>query len=57
MGGIPVSRISSDVLVHDVDALAVEYEHENAARQHQRMTLEDRLSPEQREKLWKLLGR
>lgn len=57
VGGIPVSRISSDVLVHDVDALAVEYEHENAARQHQRMTLEDRLSPEQREKLWKLLGR
>ena len=55
VGGIPVSRISSDVLVHDVDALAVEYEH--AARQHQRMTLEDRLSPEQREKLWKLLGR
>ncbi|MDO4849078.1 MAG: NYN domain-containing protein [Coriobacteriia bacterium] len=57
VGGVPVSKISSDVLVHDVDALAVEYESENAARQRQRMTLEDRLSPEQRQKLWKLLGR
>ena len=57
VGGIPVTKISSDVLVHDVDVLAHEYESENAARQRQRMTLEDRLSPEQREKLWKLLGR
>lgn len=55
VGGIPVTKISSDVLVHDVDELAVEYERENASRQHQRMTLEDRLSPDQREKLWKLL--
>ena len=43
------------MLVHDVDELAVEYERENASRQHQRMTLEDRLSPDQREKLWELL--
>ena len=54
VGGIPVTKISSDVLVHDVDELAVEYERENASRQHQRMTLEDRLSPDQREKPWKL---
>lgn len=57
VGGVPVTKISADVLVHDVDGLAVEYARENEARQHQRMTLEDRLSPEQREKLWKLLGR
>ena len=55
VGGIPVTKMSSDVLVHDVDALAQEYEQENARRQHQRMTLEDRIAPDQREKLWKLL--
>lgn len=57
VGGVPVTRISSDVLVCDVDALAVEYVRENAERQRQRMTLEDRIAPEQREKLWRLLGR
>lgn len=55
VGGIPVTRISSDVLVADVDALAVEYAQANAERQHQRMTLEDRLPADQRAKLWKLL--
>ena len=29
VGGIPVTKISSDVLVHDVDELAVEYEREH----------------------------
>jgi uncharacterized protein len=57
VGGIPVTKISSDALVLDVNNLAVEYEQENASRQRQRMTLEDRLSPEQREKLWRLMGR
>ena len=57
VGGIPVTKVSSDVLVHDVNNLAQEYEKECAERQHQRMTLEDRISPEQREKLWKLLGK
>lgn len=56
VGGIPVTKVSSDVLVHDVSGLAVEYERENAERQHQRMTLEDRLPPDQRAKLWELLG-
>ena len=57
VGGVPVTKISSDVLVHDVGDLTVEYERECAERQHQRMTLENRLPPDQREKLWKLLGR
>ena len=55
VGGIPVTRVSSDVLVADVGALAVEYERENAARQTQHMRLEDRIDPAAREKLWRML--
>lgn len=55
VGGIPVTRVSSDVLVSNMDALAVEYERENAERQTQHMRLEDRIDPAAREKLWRLL--
>ncbi len=57
VGGVPVQKVSADVLVHDVGELAVEYAQENATRQTQRMTLENRLPADQREKLWRLLGR
>ncbi len=55
VGGVPVTRISSDVLVADVNQLAVEYERANAERQTQHMRLEDRIDPAAREKLWRLL--
>lgn len=55
VGGVPVTRISSDVLVTNMDALAVEYERENAERQTQHMRLEDRIDPVAREKLWRML--
>ena len=55
VGGIPVTRVSSDVLVADVNELTVEYERANAERQTQHMRLEDRIDPAAREKLWRLL--
>ena len=55
VGGVPVTRVSSDVLVADVNALATEYGRENEARQTQHMRLEDRIDPAAREKLWKIL--
>ena len=55
VGGVPVTRVSSDVLVADVNALAAEYGRENDARQTQHMRLEDRIDPAAREKLWKIL--
>ncbi len=55
VGGVPVTRVSSDVLVADVNALAAEYSRENDARQTQHMRLEDRIDPAAREKLWKIL--
>ena len=55
VGGVPVTRVSSDVLVADVNALVTEYSRENEARQTQHMRLEDRIDPAAREKLWKIL--
>ena len=55
VGGVPVTRVSSDVLVADVNQLTVEYERANAERQTQHMRLEDRIDPAAREKLWRLL--
>lgn len=57
VGGVPVTRISSDILVSNVGALAQEYAQENAERQHQRMTVEDRLDAATLAKLNALLGR
>ena len=55
VGGVPVTRVSSDVLVSDVDALDAEYRQANAERQTQHMRLEDRIDPAARERLWSLL--
>lgn len=55
--GTVVTRISSTLLVHEVERVDEEVRFANQERTHQRMTLEERLSPEQREKLWKMLGR
>lgn len=55
VGGVPVTRVSSDVLVTNMDALDAEYRQANAERQTQHMRLEDRIDPAAREKLWRLL--
>lgn len=57
VGGIPVTCISSALLAHDmqVENQSVRVAHEERTYMH--MTLEDRLDPASREKLWKLLGR
>lgn len=55
--GTVVTKLSSTLLVHEVERVDEEVARANEDRTHQRMTLEDRLSPEEREKLWKLLGR
>lgn len=57
VGGVPVTSISSQLLATDIGAVVHDAEIAREERSHSRMTLEDRLSPEEREKLWKLLGR
>ncbi|SER50088.1 NYN domain-containing protein [Parafannyhessea umbonata] len=57
VGGIPVTRISSDVLVSDVGDIVQDVERANDERNHVRFTLEDRLDPKTRAKLDALLGR
>lgn len=55
--GTVVTRISSTLLVHEVERVDEEVSRANEERTHQHMTLEDRLPKDQRAKLWKLLGR
>ena len=55
VGGIPVTRVSSDVLVSNMNSLVAEYRQENEVRQTQHMRLEDRIDPAAREQLWKIL--
>lgn len=57
VGGIPVTRISSSLLAHEIDVLDTERKVEAADRSHGRLTVEDRLDPETLAKLNKLLGR
>ena len=57
VGGVPITTVSSQLLAKDIEVVSADIEAEREVRAHGRMTLEDRLSPEQREKLWKLLGR
>ena len=57
VGGVPVTSISSQLLATNISAVVDDAEDAREQRSHSRMTLEDRLSPEQREKLNKLLGR
>ena len=57
VGGIPVTRISSDVLIHDVGDIVADVARANEERSHHKLTLEDRLDPKTREKLNRMLGR
>ena len=57
VGGVPVTSISSQLLATNISAVVDDAEDAREQRSHSRMTLEDRLSPDQREKLNKLLGR
>ena len=57
VGGIPVTSISSQLLATDLGHVDRDVETAREERSHGRMTLEDRLSPEAREKLRKLMGR
>lgn len=57
VGGIPVTRLSSAVLISDVDTLARDAEVACEERNHQHLTLEDRLDPQTRARLDRLLGR
>ena len=57
IGGVPITKLSSDILVRE----AVDLDHERAeiefANTRQRMTVKDRLDPETLAKLNELLGR
>lgn len=57
VGGVPVTSISSQLLATDIGTVERDAQVAHQERSHGRMTLEDRLSPEQRDKLRKLLGR
>ena len=52
-----VTRIASASLVHEISQADDVVEEMRRDQVSTRMTLEDRISPEQREKLWKLLGK
>lgn len=57
VGGVPVTRISSDVLVTDVAQMNADIERELQDRMARKLTLEDRLDPGTRARLDALLGR
>ena len=57
VGGIPVTRISSAMLAHEIDVLDDEREADIAERRHGKLTVEDRLDPKTLAKLNALLGR
>lgn len=57
VGGIPVTRISSSMLAHEIDVLDDDREQARADRSHGRLTVEDRLDAETVAKLNRLLGR
>lgn len=57
VGGIPITTVSSQLLARDIEVVNADIEVSRQERSYSHMTLADRLSPEQREKLWKMLGR
>lgn len=57
VGGIPVTRISSAMLTHEIDVLDCEREVDISDRRHGKLTVEDRLDAETLAKLNALLGR
>lgn len=57
VGGRPVATVSSSLLASNMDEMDRDVEVARQERTHQRLTLEDRLSPADREKLRRLLAR
>lgn len=57
VGGIPVTRISSAMLAHEIDVLDSKREVDINDRRHGKLTVEDRLDPKTLAKLNALLGR
>lgn len=57
VGGIPVTTVSSQLLATNMEAVRRDVRTLRDERAHMRMTVEDRLTPEARAKLWELLGR
>ena len=57
VGGIPVTRISSAMLAHEIDVLDSEREVDIAERRYGKLTVEDRLDAKTLAKLNALLGR
>lgn len=57
VGGIPVTRVSSSMLAHEVTALDSDRAESITERRHTHMTVESRLDAETLAKLNKLLGR
>ena len=57
VGGIPITTVSSQLLARDMQTVNDEVREAQGERTHMRMTMEDRLDPAVREKLWKMLGR
>ena len=57
VGGIPVTTVSSQLLAADIEVVEQDAHVARDERTHMHMTMEDRLDPATRDKLWKLLGR
>ena len=57
VGGVPVTTVSSQLLAKDIEIVRKDVRVSADDRSHMHMTMEDRLSPEVRERLWKMLGR
>ena len=56
VGGTPITTVSSQLLARNLAATAAEIETAREERSYSHMTLGDRLSPEAREKLRRMLG-
>ena len=56
VGGVPVTTVSSQLLATNLTQTSEDISTAQRDRSYGHMTLADRLSPEAREKLWKLLG-
>ncbi len=57
VGGVPITTVSSQLLARDIEHVSAEIEVSRQERSYGHMTLQDRLSPETREKLRQMLGR
>lgn len=55
VGGVPVTTVSSQLLATNLAHTATDVQVSREERSYSHMTLADRLSPEAREKLWKML--